>query len=253
MEDLPPNTASSYSDPIYDRLEGANSWLGRNWLIVVAAAIAIIAGALYWRSASNHTPYADDARRLYVADRESLEQGATPLLAVMNDETIDATLRAEAGLRAAAILQDGNNRAEAKSALSTALGLAGTDQSLRLSIILSQAAVAEDEQQYDAAISSYREAQTLITTTPNTGGLDFLAGLGIARSLLAQDDPAKRDEAIAVLERLANNNEPGTDSFQRMVSLQLARLKHNVQPTVAEVEPAAAVIPEAPEATEATE
>jgi tetratricopeptide (TPR) repeat protein len=249
--ELPPGVDSSYSDPIFDRLEIVNSWLARNWKLVVVAVVVVIAAALFIRSQGQHTPLADDARQLFTADRDSAINNPQPLLAVLNDSSIDAIIRAEAGLRAAALQQEDGKHSEAYATLLKASEAAPNDDALQISIQLSQGALAEDQQQFDAAIQAYQQAQTRIATTPNTSGLNFVAGLGIARANLAKASTAEADEAatlraaaVTALESLSSNTEAGTEAFQRMVALKLARLEATqaASPPV-EAEPTAEAAP----------
>ena len=121
-------------------------------------------------------------------------------------------LRAEAGLRAAAILQEAGQASQAQAALTNALALAGDDQSMQVSIVLSQAALAEDANNYH----SHREL-------PPSPDPDYhhakcvasilSAALASPASLLAQNDPVKSTKLSPLWERLSNNKEPGTEPF----------------------------------------
>jgi len=197
-DDTPsPEPASSYSDPIYDRLEVVMRGLGRRWwliaLIAIGAAIATVAA----KRVDEHTPLAASADQVRFALQQ---QDRDALAALIDDESIHAELRAQAGIEAAALaLSDGEADTAADLLDRVASLVQGAQRrDLRLLLQLSQAAVAEARGTLDEALADYRSVSE--SAGPNLPALGLEGTLGAGRVLGAQAEHAseagKTDEAM---------------------------------------------------------
>jgi len=193
MAENPPNpdAVSSYSDPIYDRLEGLLNQLGRRWWLFVVAALICGTAGLLITNALQHSPEAASSAASIDArgDREALET-------LVDDESITYEFRARSALSAAQHALDAGDPAAARRLLDTALDHAteaGLEE-LQLTVHASLGAVAETTGDWDAASAAYGKVlqRTDQTTHP---GLNLSATLGAARVELgaaaevAEDDP----------------------------------------------------------------
>ncbi|MFW5845989.1 MAG: hypothetical protein ACOCXJ_07165 [Planctomycetota bacterium] len=148
-----PLTDTSYSDPLYDRLERLSHFLGRRWLLVLVAFIATVVAGLFMLEQRRSTPDAASAGR-YMQAQEKQEE----LLAFAQDQAESVEFRARARIELAQMgLQDGAS-AEALDHVEEALELLEQEDfpGLELSARLSKAAAQTQAGEYEAALDTLR-------------------------------------------------------------------------------------------------
>lgn len=254
--DTAPTT--SYSDPIYDRLEALSNRIRRaKWIIIIAIIVAVVGGVVL-RSTLQNRPEARSAVAFVSAQQERDDaQRRTALAAVADDDKATAFFRARAALELVQLeLADGKADAAA-TWVSKATHLAADvdDDQLGLAVRSAQAAVAEDAGQLEEALALYDSVASSGLVASPTHGL--VAVLGAARIELAQ---GKAEAAIERLEPHIERIEPELDQILSIVRLLYWQAKRAVAgaPAVvadpnAPAEPAAPAAPvPTPETGEAT-
>ena len=192
-----PDTLTSYSDPLYDRLEGVTKALGRKWWAIVLLAIAVGVVVVVLQQQRKVSPVADGANA-YIQARG--EEGIAELEAVATNDGILAEFRARAGLEAAnrALRDKKPEDAERLLGIAKTQAVASQLRDLELTVIASQAAVAEQRGQLEDAEALYR--QVADKTGTDLAGLNLVATIGVARVIRMQAEAIEdRAERVGLL------------------------------------------------------
>lgn len=210
--DTAPTT--SYSDPIYDRLEILSNRVRRARWVIVAAIIAAVVLGLGLRAYLNNRPEASSAVA-YIKARDAAkpEERTAALKALAENAATTPFFRAKAAMELCQEAITAGNAADAKTwsgKTSTAAALAN-DPELSLAARLSEGAVAEDAGELDAALVHYEAVQTKAGAKYVSHFL--LAVYGAARIEKAQKKPK------AALERLEPVVSRGDDAAKALLPL----------------------------------
>lgn len=193
-----PETLTSYSDPLYDRLEGVVRQMGRKWWLIAILILIIAGAAVVMQQRAQQAPEAASA----LAVQQATDEGIDALAAVADDPEVLPEFRARAALEAANLALQAGEADRAASLLATAETQAAATplQDLQLTITASQAAVLEEQGAYEDAAARY--TQVVDRTAASLPGLNLLATLGAARSTMLQaqntEDPAQAAELRAL-------------------------------------------------------
>jgi hypothetical protein len=220
-----PSPTTSYSDPIYDRLEIIAQRIYRRIGLVIAAIAVIIVVAVFSHHAMKNSPTAASANQFLTAlsAKEDAEQNRNPgaraglidaalksLTAVADDETVTPYYRARAQLEMVQIALDRSQLSEASTAVAKASEWANksNNDDLKLVVGLSEAAVAMQKNDYAAAEKIYLSIdRSAGSTFPDR---QMAGAIGAAKAMELQ---GRLEEAIAKLETLINR----TDSSASML------------------------------------
>lgn len=191
MADPLDTTTTSYSDPIYDRLEALSQRIRRfKWAVIGAIVLAVVLGIVVKRIL-NDRPMARSAVAFVTAEGETDPQAKrTALEAIVADATATSFFRARAAIEIAQTLVAEGKAAEAKTWVDQAGGFtreAANDQ-LDLAVRLLEAAVAEDTGDYEAALTAYATVERNGVVAFPAHGL--VGALGAARVEVVQGRPA---------------------------------------------------------------
>ena len=234
-----PNDAgpvSSYSDPIYDRLEALSRWVRRMWLAVVLAIAAIIALFVILAFRARHTPESIGAVALAetqrIGDLKEREAKFQELGAQLEAPHFRVQALIEAGQLALLERDDATAaRARFAEAATIADGLENADR-LQLQVRLSQGAAEQQAKQFAKALEFYQRVERTgqLVRHPD---LRILSALRSAECLAAQE-PTDLKAAIDKLEPFLNSTELYADFLLNQVRALHARLlaQLNAVPTV---------------------
>ncbi len=159
-DQMPGNDVSSYSDPIYDRLEGINKFLAKNWLLLSI----VILGVVITLTAINTMDGSSEAARGAIAYTDA--GGDTDkLIALCQDESIVPEFRFQAANDLVQIYLDKNTEDGSLDKANEYLSLAAsqaklTENSEKLSMyaLISKAALQDQAGEIEAALQTYQEA-----------------------------------------------------------------------------------------------
>lgn len=231
-----PGPSTSYSDPIYDRLEVvAQRVVKRLWLIVVAL-VAVVVVAVVTHASLKHTPVAASASQFLDAATIRLEadrgdpaartskliEAAKAFAAVAADEKVTPYYRARAYIELTQLDLDRSQLTEAKAAIEKARDLAAKaeDPDLELAVGLSEAAVLLQANELQAAETRYLAIERAAGQTyPDR---QIAATLGAAQAIIAQK---RTDDAIAKLETLINRTDANAAMLLALAKNQYWALK----------------------------
>lgn len=194
----PADVGSSYSDPLYDRLESVLHAVGRRWWALVAVILIAAGTTVVVKRMSQRSPEAASAH----AYLQARDEGSQALIALIDDEAVLAEFRARAAIEAVAQLLAEDDVARAREVVDRAepLARAAGQRELVLDVGLSRAAVLEQDGDREAALAAYG------TALADSGGLpahNITAALGSARTRLALAEQADDPDAAAELRREA--------------------------------------------------
>lgn len=248
-----PDTLSSYSDPLYDRLEGVVRSLGRKWWVIVLLALVSAAAAVVIHQRAQQVPEAASAAAFLDAVNEGLEE----LVVVAEDEAVLPEFRARAALEAANLSLAEGDAERAARLLETAEAQAALTprKDLQLTILASQAAVLEEQGAWEDAAALY--SQVADKTAAGQPGLNLVAILGSARTTRAQaeatTDPELKLELLGLAHEqftfAADREVPGAETYNRYARLQRYDLERR-HPQILSGEPLPAPAPEQDEAAQ---
>jgi len=213
--DTAPTT--SYSDPIYDRLEAIGGRVRRaRWVIIAAIVIAVI-GGLFLRAQLQHRPDAISAVAFVTAQNEADETAQRKAYSdLAADDKATAFFRARAALELVELdLAAGNADSAAiwlAQAVTQAKGV--DDTQLALAVRLGQASVAEDAGKLEEALADYDAVERNGMVASPTHGL--VGALGAARIEMAQNKP---EAAVARLEPHIERTEAELDQVVSIIRL----------------------------------
>lgn len=172
-------TASSYSDPIYDRLEGFFWGLARRWGLVIIAVVVAAVLAVILRNITKRTPDADALFRIQQAFKKK-ESGETlkELMVIVEDAKVPPEFRAQAANLAADDLANGQKYEEARKLLERGLTWAKEvrQPSLELGIQLGIGHMLESS-------GAYSEAMAIFTKVEAQGSRKLGDEFGLSRNL----------------------------------------------------------------------
>lgn len=236
--DIEQGPSSSYSDPIYDRLDTVAQRISRRWPLLVLLLLIIVATAVTLRMAFFRSPSAASASAYVEAmEAEGDDAKLAALKKLVDDAAATDYFRGRAACELVQDALDKKQPAEAKKYAEQAVAFAakGGDADLQLNARLSLAAAHEDAGEYADALKSYRDVAS------SAGGKfpsqQLAAVLGAARTLQAQ---GLIDEAVTQLESVINRNDSGAEAlldYARVLYWQLKRAQES-KPEAEEAKPA---------------
>jgi hypothetical protein len=230
--------STSYSDPIYDRLESLSQRLTRRIGLVLLALVVIISIAVLLRAYLDRNPEAEFAGLLLKAERESDHDAQTKALqALLANEQSPPFFRARAGIELA---QDALLRgalSEAKDDAARALDLAQKSDlpDVLLAAQLSRAAV--QEQSGDAAAARDGYVQVEHAAGARYPDRFITAVMGESHCLVLMGKP---QDAADALEQIIDRNDEGATALLDDARIQYWDLKRALAKPTAAPAPAAA-------------
>jgi hypothetical protein len=254
-----PSPTTSYSDPIYDRLEAVAQRIARRIGLIILALIVVVAVAVFSHQTMKNSPIAASANQFLTAlsSKQDAEQSRDPgaraglidtaqkaLTAVANDESVTPYYRTRANLELVQIALDRSQLSDASSAVAKAKEWASksNNQDLSLAVGLSEAAVALQKGEFDAAEKQY-------LSVASSAGQQFpdrqMAGaIGAAKAMELQ---GRIDDAIAKLETLINSNDTNAKMLVDLAKNEYWTLKRRkATPASVPTAPTASATPVAP-------
>jgi hypothetical protein len=211
--------SSSYSDPIYDRLDIFTQALRRHWWIYVLALLAIIALSLLSRAYLINRPNEASAAAFNRAlDQREETERLSRLKELAENADADPYYRARADIELAQGKLDKEDANGAKEVAVKAVALAKTTNDVELSAAarLSQAAAEYQLGELTDALADYQGVRN--TAGARYASLELEATLGAARTLEKQ---GKRADAATLLEPLLTRSDLGAERL-----LELARVRY---------------------------
>ena len=154
-DENPANDVSSYSDPIYDRLERVNRVLASNWRLITIVILAAVIGLTVLGNSGGNSAEAQSATAYNNAAGD-----ADKLKAVAADSSILAEFRFQAANDLVQQALDNDKLEEAQQYLTVASEQAQAAKSDKLKMYahISTAALQSEAGELEAAINSYSEA-----------------------------------------------------------------------------------------------
>ncbi len=207
-----PNPTTSYSDPIYDRLETVAQRIIRRLGLVILAMAVIVAVAVVSHQAMKNNPTAASAHEFLTAftNKQEAEQARNPveknagldaaqkeLTAVATNEAITPYYRARAYVELTQIALNRSQLTEASAAVEQAKTFASKSENadLELAVGLSEAAVFLQKGEHAAAENLYRSVER--AAGQNNPDRQMAAAIGAAKAMELQGN---LEGAIAILE-----------------------------------------------------
>ncbi len=214
---------SSYSDPIYDRLDAISRQIRRLWWLFALVILIIALGAIAFRLWLQREPTALGGA---LAVQAMQEQDATKREAAWTEladgASHDAAFRAAACIELSQLLLNRGDVIKGRERAKQAQELAGKakDDDLVLAAGLSQAAAALDSGDAAAALELYEKASR--GAGAKHPARKIAAELGAALSLEKLGKPA---ESIVRLEPLTTRTERGAEQLVQVATAMYWRLK----------------------------
>jgi hypothetical protein len=210
-----PGPTTSYSDPIYDRLESVAQRITRRLGLLVLALVVIVVAAVITHGYTRNSPIAASANQFLTASnlRAEAEQGRDPgklesavkaFAAITSDESVTPYYRARAYLELTQIELDRSALSEAKANIAKARewSAKAANPDLDLVVGLSEAAVLLQSGEHAAAEKLYLGVERAAGSTyPDR---QIAAVLGAAKAMELQ---GRLEDAIAKLEVLVNRSD----------------------------------------------
>lgn len=243
--------STSYSDPIYDRLDTFAQGIKRRWWIYLIALIAVIVIAQLVRRSAVERPDAASSTTFNLAlEKPTPEARASAMSELAADGNAADYWRARAWIEVAQERFGKDDAAGAKEAATKSLQLADKtgDQELKYAARLSLAGAEYQLNELDAAAKDYAAVET-------AGGRylsqQLEATLGAARTLAKS---GKTDDAIAKLEPLISRSDAGAPGLLNVARTMYWNLKRQQAEAAAQKDappasiaaPPASVAPAAP-------
>ena len=215
--------SSSYSDPVYDRLDDAARAVRRHWLLVAGSIALVVIAAVSVRWVMSHHPEAGSAAGFIAAQQQSDQDKALAAYqAVADDVKTTPFFRARARIEMAQIQLDRKDTATALQTAQVALQDAQGAESPELvaTARLTVAAVQFQAADLEGAGTSYTRA---ISEAGARNQVQFIeAKLGAARVAEAQ---GRMDEALSQLDDLINRSDIGADTLLSVARSRYWRVK----------------------------
>lgn len=231
-DDNAPTT--SYSDPIYDRLEVIASRVRRaKWIIIGFLLVCLVAGLVVRKVVGSNPHGASAAAFISAQDERDPDKRRAALNALAADEKATPFFRARAALELIQLALDEGRLDDGRSHLARARTLAGEAKSpeLDLSVRLGAAAVAEDAGELDSALGDYESVERQSARFPVHG---MTALLGQARILARQE---KHAEIIQRLEPALTRTDEAAVALREVVQVAYWRAKRAIEGAPATIEP----------------
>jgi tetratricopeptide (TPR) repeat protein len=213
---------SSYSDPIYDRLDTfAQAMRRRWWIYVVGLLVIVVAAQLIRLWVSNRPEEASSAAFNAALGAEKPEDRVAKLHALAGDEKASAYYRSRAFIELVQNQLQHDDATAGKQSAEQAMKLAdqAKDVELQYAARLSRAASEFQLGEFDTALADYGRVET---AGARYGAQQIEATLGAARTLVKQ---GKRDEAITKLEPLLARSDAGAETLLSIARVRYWQLK----------------------------
>jgi len=194
--------STSYSDPIYDRLDSLADRLKRHWKLMVVVLLVAVGAFAIAREVMQHDPNASSAQAYAKAMEESTaieRDSALEALSRRTDITPYYQVRALCELAQSALLKGEKTASAGHLNKAAELAKLVGDRELDLQVALSQAAVAEEGKDYDGALALYTKVAGA-AKAPEVAAYRLNAEIGGARVLNARGGPGDLEAAIEKLE-----------------------------------------------------
>jgi hypothetical protein len=260
LPDVGPST--SYSDPIYDRLESLSQRIVRRLWLIIGALLVTVVLAVVIHAYLNESPGAASAARFLKAleGNDEVKQ-ATALQALTTDQQISADIRARASIELAQRALEKDDAKAAKTHADQAVEVARQSENaeVQLSAGLSQAAAVFQAGDHAAAEKLYAGVERAAGAKhPDS---QIAAVLGAVKAMEAQ---GRLEDAIGKLEGVIGRTDTGARPLIASARLHYWRLKRKLadpnsaewtKPVAPEAEPMGVPVmlqPPAPEAAPAT-
>ena len=237
-----PGPTTSYSDPIYDRLETVAQRITKRLGLIIFILVAVITAAVVTHSHMRNTPIAASASRFLdamttrmeadqsqdqIIRKSKLDEAAKSFAAVADDELVTPYYRARSYIEITQIHLDRGSESDLASAKDTAekarsWALKAADSDLELAVGLSQTAVLFQSGKYAEAESSYLKIESAAGSKyPDR---QIAAILGSAQSMAAL---GKIDDAIAKLEGVIGRTDTIAARLVEVAKSEYWALKRN--------------------------
>ncbi len=233
-EDAP---LSSYSDPLYDRLDAISRQIRKQWWLIALTILIIALGAIALRLRMHREPMALGgaiAAEAY-AERDAAKREV--LWSELADgPSHDPGFRAAACIELAQTLLDRGDAIKARERAQQAEGLArqAEDDDLVLAASLSRAAASLDGGDAQAALDTYEK--TARGAGAKYPARKLAAELGAA---LCLEKLGKPDEAMIRLEPLTTRSERGAEQLIQLATSMYWRLKRAAEKPATSDQPSA--------------
>lgn len=176
------NDVSSYSDPIYDRLEGVKRFLANNWLLLAIIVLSVVVVITALNNMDTNTPESRSATAYNDArgDKEKLK-------ALTANSDMVATFRFKAANDLFQMALDDKDLDQARQYLSTVEEQARASQSseLKLYAAISRASFQHQAGELEAALQTYEEALRSSTAVKEVKAGRYLAQFNQAQVQIA--------------------------------------------------------------------
>lgn len=199
---------SSYSDPVYDRLDNLSRQVRRQWWLFATVLVVMVLGAVVVRLLLDRHPEAASASAFVAADamEEAKRPGALEAMASADGQTAFFRARAAIELIQTALERNDLPKARQWAELAEKQAQASADDDLQLAARLSAAAIDLQEGKAEAAEKRYDAVAKAAGLRFPVRKLD--ADIGAARALAAQ---GRKSEAAARLEPLLTRSDRNAD------------------------------------------
>jgi tetratricopeptide (TPR) repeat protein len=255
MAQIPDTTgpSTSYSDPIYDRLETVAQRVTNRLKIILIGLIIFIVAAVFTHQAMKNNPTAASANQFLQAmtlkdeadssrnpgERTSkLDEAHKALTKVVQDDKVQPYFRARAAIELGQINLNRSQLTDAASVIAQAKTFATQAQNrdLELAVGLSEAAIALQKGEHANAEKLYSQVERAAGT--DFPDRQFAGAFGAAKALELQGN---LDDAIAKLETLINRSDANAQLLITMAKNEYWNLKRRKEsaPAAAPATPAA--------------
>lgn len=239
---------SSYSDPLYDRLDAMARQVKRMWWIFALGLAVVVTTSIAIRLWFNREPAALGAALAIAARDASDDKRADAWKALADGAGNDPGFRAAACIELAQIHLSAGDAIKARERANQAEALAreAKDDDLRLAALLSLAAIAADGNDFTGALDQYEKCSRSAGATYQARRM--AAELGAARCL---EKLGRIDDALQRLEPLTTRSDSGAGQLIDLATATYWRLKRLQATPKTEAKPAEPAKVEAKPAAEA--
>lgn len=228
---------SSYSDPLYDRLDALSRQIKRQWWLIVLVIIILALGAIALRLWLHREPVAlGGAIAARALDERDEAKREALWIELADGPSQDTGFRAAACIELSQILLNRGDTIKARERAQQAQTLASEakDEDLQLAAGLSRAAATLDAGDAAAALELYEKASRGAGAKHPTRKLAAELGAAVCLEKLG-----KPDEAMARLEPLTTRSDRGSEQLVQLATAMYWRLKRASEKTATVAAPAA--------------